>query len=246
VTVDALRDETTKVVALSWNLFLSWFGDVWHVGHHIAVVGPTGEGKTTFVVPLLKMRKWVLALDPKGEDETLALSGFFRVEKFPLPSRILQDIAEGKPARLIIGGASDSEEADQYLKALMHKAIQMCREQGGWTIYADEFQVLADQRMYGLGKPIERLQITARGKKTSVIAAFQAMAWVPKSATRQATWTVILPTRDFAMIKAVAESMGRDWKDLVRAVKELPSFFMIIIPKSPLAPMVIVHPPKLM
>jgi hypothetical protein len=234
-----------RIVALPWNVFLLWLSDAWHPSHHMAIVGPTGEGKTTFAVPVLKLRKWVMVLDAKGEDGTLEKSGFVRITKLPLPRQIRNDVAEGRAARIIVGGKSDSKEADAALRQLMREAIEMVRTQGGWTIYADEFQILADQRMYGLGKEIERLHVSARGKGTSVMSSFQAPAWVPKSATRQTTFAVMLPTRDINMIKAVAESMGREWKDLAKAVYELPGFHMLVVPKSPRAPMVLVHPPEL-
>jgi len=234
-----------RVVAVTWNIFLQWITSVWEIGQHIAIIGPTGEGKTTFLKPVLDSRKWVMVLDPKGLDDTLEKYGYFRLREFPLPRQMRNDIAEGKPARIIIGGESDSEAADAHLRELMRKAIEMCRQQGGWTLYVDEFQVLADRRMYGLDKPVERLLITSRGKKSSVLTSFQALAWVPRAATRQASFTVMLPTRDVAMIKNVAETMGRDWKDLMLAVYELPRFHMLVIPKSPTAPLVLVHPPNL-
>jgi hypothetical protein len=120
----------------------------------------------------------------------------------------------------------------------------MVREQGGWTLYVDEFQILADLRMFGLGKQVEELLISARRNRTSVITAFQAPAWVPRASTRQAWGTLILPTRDINMIKATAEAMGRSWKDLETIVKQLPQYFGVFIPKSVHAPMIIIHPPK--
>jgi len=69
--VAEVKAEVSKVVALSWNVFLAWLSDAWHPSHHMAIVGPTGEGKTTFAVPVLKLRKWVMVLDAKGEDATL-------------------------------------------------------------------------------------------------------------------------------------------------------------------------------
>jgi hypothetical protein len=234
-----------KVVAVPWKLFLSWASDVWKTGQHIAVIGPTGEGKTTIVKPLLDLRKWVIVLDPKGLDETLEQYGFQRITDLPLSSKIRNAIAEGKPARLIIGGESDTREADKRLRTLMDNAIEMVRQQGGWTLFADEFQILADRRMFGLDKPVERALVSARTKHTSVVTAFQAPAWVPKAATRQASFVIMLPTRDIDMIRAVARAMGRDWQDLFKAVQELPQFHDLVIPKSPRAPMILVHPPEL-
>src|SRR5258708_19403363 len=98
--------------------------------------------------------------------------------------------------------------------------------------------------MFGLGKPIEKLLISARKNRTSVVTAFQAAAWVPKASTRQATFCVIWPTRDEKMIRAVAEAMGRDWRELAAARRELPQFFAPLAPIAIRAPLVLVHAPK--
>jgi hypothetical protein len=234
-----------KVIGIPWELYLVWMSDVWTPGKHFALVGPTGEGKTTFAVPVLQQRKWVLALDPKGEDETLAASGFQRITSLPLPRKIRNAVAEGKPARLIVGGSVDTDKEEAALRKLMRETIAMVRQQGGWTIYADEFQILSDARMFGLGKPIEQLLVSARSKGTSVMTAYQAPAWVPRAATRQAWGVAIWGTRDRAMIKSVAESMGRNWRDVETAVDLLPAYHVLVIPKSVRAPMVIVHPPAI-
>src|SRR5215469_8515779 len=102
--MDTSRSDRPKVVSLHFPLFLRWLETNWEPGEHFALCGPTGEGKTTFAVGIMQLRKWVMALDAKGEDDTLASSGFQRVLSFPLDKKIRQDIAEGKPARLIIGG----------------------------------------------------------------------------------------------------------------------------------------------
>src|SRR5215813_3749679 len=68
-----------------WDEHLSWMRGNWQPGQHIASIGPTGEGKTTYNVGLLGLRKYPLALDPKGRDETLSASGWARVESLPPP-----------------------------------------------------------------------------------------------------------------------------------------------------------------
>ena len=83
-------------VWLGWEDYLSWLGGKlttvtaswgeqvklgppWQPGEHDAMIGPTGEGKTTYAAGRLGLRKYVMALDPKGEDETLAKTGYARV-----------------------------------------------------------------------------------------------------------------------------------------------------------------------
>jgi hypothetical protein len=220
----------------------------WKPGAHWALVGPTGEGKSTFAVGILRLRNYVLALDPKGEDETLAASGYERVTGLPpkkkLPREIQRDLDEGRPAHLIVGAAARTDEQDLALQELMRDAITYARHSGGWTLYVDEFELLSSQRMFKLGPNIERMLITARRDKTSVITSFQAAAWVSKHATRQATFVCLFPTRDRNMIKAVAEAMGRDWKLVAAVVDELPPFHVLVVPKNIRAPMVITSAPK--
>jgi hypothetical protein len=216
----------------------------WAPGAHWALVGPTGEGKSTHAVGILKLRKWVLALDPKGEDDTLQASGWTRITSLPPPKKVQDEIQDGKPARLLVGGQARTDEEDVALQKLMRDGITYSRHSGGWTLYVDEFELLSSQRMFKLGPNIERMLITARRDKTSVVTSFQAAAWVSKHATRQATYCTMWPTRDRNMIKAVAEAMGRDWRSVSAAVDQLPPFHTLTIPKQIRAPMLITSAPK--
>jgi len=229
----------------------------WKPGQHWALIGPTGEGKSTHAVGILSERKWVLSLDPKGEDETLEASGYERVRAMPPPrGRIIGNpepgtdrwiwdrVDKGLPVGLIAGFEALTDEEDAALRQLMADAITWCRRTRGWTLYVDEFELLSSQRMFRIGPHIERMLITARRAGTSVVTSFQAAAWVSKHATRQASLVSLWPTRDRAMIQAVAESMGRDWKTVAMAIDELPPFHTLTIPKQIRMPMLVTIAPK--
>lgn len=229
----------------------------WKPGQHWALIGPTGEGKSTFGVGILKHRKWVLSLDPKGEDETLEASGYVRVRSMPPPrgrpigrpepgtDRWIWDrINKGEPVGLIAGFEALTDEEDLKLHELMKDSVIWCRRTRGWTLYVDEFELLSSQRMFRLGPDIERMLITARRAGTSVVTSFQAAAWVSKHATRQASFTSLWPTRDRQMVKNVAEAMGRDWRTVAQVVDELPPFHTLTIPKQIRRPMIVTTAPK--
>lgn len=242
-------DDGALVVGLPWEQFLAYMRWAWKPGQHIAMIGPTGEGKTTFAAGLLSQRNWVMALDPKGEDETLTASGFERVAHLPDQrlgpawrlrhwesarqwDRIHRRIAEGRPARIIVGGPARTEAQDIANQDLMRRSFAYAREAGGWTVYVDEFELISSQRMFRLGPQVERMLISARRDGTSVLTSFQAAAWVSKHATRQARFAVIWPTGDRKMIMNVAESMGRDWRSMMAAVDELPPYHVCVIPRG--------------
>lgn len=238
-----LNPGTQVVAGMKWDEFLKYMKEHWKPGQHMALVGPTGQGKTTFAVPVLKQRKYVVALDPKGGDDTLAASGFQRINSWPPPAKIWDDIADGKPARIILGakGADFDALTVEFSKAL----DSIYNGNGGWTVYIDEFQIAADKRMMNLAKKAEKLLISARYKKVSVVTAFQAPSWVPTASTRQATWIVMWPTRDDDCIKAVGQKSGREKIQFTEIVKKLPPYHALVIPPDISEPMIITNPPKI-
>jgi hypothetical protein len=220
----------------------------WKPGKHVALIGKTGEGKSTMAVGMMNTRKYVLALDPKGEDETLDAAGYVRVLGLPpkkkLPKDVQKDLDEGRPVRLVVGGASRTREADLKLRQLMGDALEYARQSTGWTVYVDEYQLLADQRMFGLGPLVERLIISGRSTKLSIVTAFQAPAWVPKAATRQSSIIVAWRTRDKDMMQVIARTAGREWAQIGEAMDELPKYHVLVIPDELRAPMMITSAPK--
>jgi hypothetical protein len=259
------------VVALTPAEFLAWakgelreiagvkLGPPWQPGQHLALLGKTREGKTNLAVWLCEeLRRYVLALDPKGMDESLSASGWERVSTVPggtvKPAwrseewrrweRLQQDLAEKKPVRVIAGIESRTRPADAANRVLMADAIEYARQSGGWTLLIDEHQVLSDQRMFGLGPAIARQAITAARDKTSLIINFQFLAWIEKAGVRQSTLIGMARTRDRDLIKMAASAAGRPWQELAAALDEFPKYWWLIIPDEPRAPMIAVRPPK--
>lgn len=239
-----MRDTGADVIGKTWEEFVSWFAVVWKPGAHVALVGPTGMGKSTFAVGIMESRRYVLALDPKGGDETLEKSGYERLTTWPLPDRAFDRIAEGHPARFIVGGKSHTIADRLKLRELLRATLEGVFESRGWTVYADEFQLLADRKMMGLGALVEQLLVAARSKGITVVTSYQAPAWVPSAASRQATWIVLWPTRDVDVVKKLANVVGRDWRMIWSAMRAMPPFHVLVIGRNPHDPMVVTSAPE--
>lgn len=272
------EDDPAEVVWLDWEQYLAWLsgrlthartawgervklGPAWGPGEHKALIGPTGEGKTTHAVGILGLRKYVIALDPKGEDETLSASGYVRVgsiwqdsirwrmahrEDAKIWRDIWKRIDDGREARIIVGGPADDDAQFTALKKLMDDTIQFCRYAGGFTQYCDEFEIASSRDMFALGPVINLSLISARRKGISVVNSYQAQAWVSKHAIRQARLGVMWPTGDRDMIENVARGLGRDKNKVAEAVDLLPPFHTLTIPRSKRGgPMVITHAPRI-
>jgi hypothetical protein len=159
--------------------------------------------------------------------------------------KIQERIDKGQDAKVIVGGGARTDDEDEALRQLMRDAITYSRHSGGWTLYVDEFELLSSQRMMKLGDMIERMLITARRDKTSVVTTFQAPAWVSKHATRQARRAVLYP-QSTGMIKSIAEEMGWDWRELGAVLDELPEWHTATIGRGRQAgPIVITAAPKI-
>lgn len=244
ITRDALefpRGET-------FDRFMDRFAKAWEPGQHIALVGPTGVGKSTFAGHLLPRRKYVLALDPKGGDSTLSMlerRGFTRITRWPPPRRILEGIERGEPARLIVGQKLRSRADRPKLGGLLREALDGAFEDGGWTVYVDELQIAADQRLMNLMASIEENLIAARDRGVSVVTSYQRPARVPRSASEMSTYLVTWYTRDVDTVNRLAEMMGRDKKEVRGAIRGLGRHCILVVSNNPHEPMIVTAVPRL-
>lgn len=239
-------DLERPVIGQPWPVFLREWQARWRPGEHVALVGPTGVGKTTVAVQITAHRKYILGFDPKGGDSTLKQAGWERVEKWPLSRRVLEDIAQGHPARLNIGQAIQVVERDRAkLRTLFKNALDGAFEMGGWTIYADELQLMCDPRIMNLRAQVESILIAARDKGVSLVSSYQAPRWVPRTASDQATHLFVWYTRDDDVVKRIAEMMGRPKAEVRGAIGELDEFGILVVSRNAREPMIVTFPPPL-
>lgn len=235
------------VEAMTWTRFQGWFRRAWKPGEHVALVGPTGMGKTTLACGILPLRRYVLAFDPKSGDSTLASLkryGFERCVKWPPPRELRRRIEKGEAARLIIGPDVRNKDDLPRQKQVFAAALDGAFDEGGWTVYVDELQLMADRRMMQLSPAIERILVAARDRGVSLVSSFQRPANVPRSASDQSTWIAVWYTRDLDVVNRLAEMVGRPKAEIRGAVSGLEKYSLLLFSRVPTDPIRVIRPPK--
>ena len=263
-------------VVLEWDEYVDWLrgrltykrvGGLliplpppWKPGQHWALIGKTREGKTNFAVAMLaRTRRYVLAVDPKGEDETLSASGWTRVHSVPggefRPRRgseewrtwekIHKRLQDGDgPVRIVVGLPTRSRNDDEANRQLITDAVEYVRGSRGWTLLVDEHQVATDPRIYRIGPQVARMAISAASAKTSVMTTMQYLSWSEKAPVRQASLISMWKTKSRDLLRKLSEEVGRDWQQLALITDELEKYDMVTVSDDLRAPVVVTRPPK--
>lgn len=163
----------SSVERLSWEAFLERF--VWQQGEHVALIGPTGSGKTTLALGLLPLRQYVIAYGTKPKDrtlDTLVKSSGWKlvrtVEKMP-------NVIRG--ATRIVFWPKFVTPADQPRQA--YEIAQSMNEafvRGGWCLFIDELWYM--EKVLGLTLLVQSLLTQGRSIGLSIVAGTQRPAHV--------------------------------------------------------------------
>lgn len=226
----------------SWDQFLEDFRTEWEPGQHVAIIAPTGQGKSTVLVTLLDLRTYVLAFDPKGGDETLGKCGFPRLPRWPPPGKAYDRMARKEPVKYLVGPKINKLADRPGLAAVQAMALEGAFDDKGWTVAIDELQIAA-QKM-GQADQIDNLLISARTRGVSVVSLFQRPANVPRAAYEMASWIFLGLTLDTDTVNRLAEIVGRPkWQ--IRGVSDglaREDYSWAVLPNNPRKPIQLILP----
>jgi hypothetical protein len=231
---------------------MQWWAGAWQQGEHVLILGQTGSGKTTLERFLVQPRKWVIVPDAKAGDDNLDKWGYQRVDKWPLPYDMRENLRNKEPVHVIVGKVAKTKAHKEQNKEILARCMSDLWMQGRWTVVCDELQLLADRRFAGgqVGEDIEELLISARFRKISVVSTFQRpkIALNTPSASAgitQATYVFASMTRDTAVHDRLAEVVGRPKPEMRGLISGLRKFQWAAFSLDPAEPVRMVLPPKI-
>jgi hypothetical protein len=178
-------------------------------GNHVAVIAPTGGGKTTLVTKgLLPMFSGadILVLDttadPKLSNYGKPYSRYGKINGL---------------RRLSVGDLSP----ESTLK--IHKAMTKAYKQGNVVVVFDEVRHITDGQYLGLRGAAESLWLFSRKRENLVVGLTQAPRYVPSAFYDQSKLHFIFRIRDKRAMLRLAE-IGGDYDTLKQIVPTLSKF----------------------
>lgn len=176
-------------------------------GQHVAIIGPTGQGKTTLALDLLD-GFWdaggsdlVLANKPKDALlSKLVREGWPRIRAWP------PDYAHRVGRRVLLWPTYGRASKAKANKATFEYALDMALLEGGWFIYVDEVRYFIEQM--GMRSLIDEFWNGARSSGVTLVAGSQGTTWINKTMIRQETWLFLFKPRSLEERKEYADAAG--------------------------------------
>lgn len=191
-----------------WDQFMQQWN--WKQGQHVALIGPTGRGKTTLITHILSRRNYVVFFGTKRRDDTqdaLIRQGY-RVTSDA--SMIHPDIGSHWMLRPPFPKGASPADIRNIHRGVYASAIMHIFRQGGWTVVADEIRYLTDTLRLADG--MELLWLQGRSLGITVVGGTQRPRHVPLEAYSQSYHLFFWQTPDKQDVARVAEltSIGRE------------------------------------
>lgn len=185
-------DGMPTVPHLAWEDFAARFD--WRQGEHVALIGPTGSGKTTLALSILPRRGYVAVMATKPKDSTLKQfaarhgfrvmqawddRGFWRGRGRVSPVKV--------PRRIIWPNALDPEMSKVVARQqkTFYQAINAMFHEGSWCIYIDELWWFGT--MLKMDQAVKMLLQQGRSLGISLVVATQRPAFIPLEVYDQST-----------------------------------------------------------
>lgn len=182
-----------EIRRVRWSALRGPFLNRWEAGQHLALLGPTGSGKTFVAVDLLEGRARrrdasVVIFASKRRDSTLTKLGWPIIREWP------PNYEQRQGRRIILWPPYGRASAARANRGVFEHALDEILEEGGWTVYLDEAIYFTEQ--LGLRPILDEYWNTARSSGITVVASSQGVSWVPRAMFSQQQWAVVFGLHD--------------------------------------------------
>lgn len=205
-----------------WASFVEGFK--WRQGEHVALIGPTGAGKTNLAFWLLPKHKYITVFGTKPRDPSL--TAFGKSHGFKVIQRWISQSADRSPRRILWPDARQMNSEETQQKAF-YDGFQRIFREGGWTLYLDELYYMV--QILGFGKIVKQYLLQGRSLGISLVVATQRPAWIPLEVYDQSTWLFFWRDADETNLRRLSGISWRSANEIRLIVSNLPKYHVLVI-----------------
>jgi len=203
---------------ISYQEYLAYMKRNWKLGEHIGIIAPTGGGKSWLTRDLVPLHTYSVVIATKAKDKTLDSFNFTRRTTWPPDYHEHQILLWKKPKEL--GDFGPQQQ-------LIYTTMSDIYKYGGWTVYFDDLYYIVNT--LGLKRSVQMFYTQVRSQNVSIVANMQRPRLIVLEAISQATYLIVLRTRDKLDIERIAEGTGIDKKELIAANDALAQYEFLLL-----------------
>lgn len=217
---ETLPDEIETV---EWETFLSDYFR-WRQGEHVAAIGPTNSGKTTLIMELIPLRRYVTFIATKPRDASAARlvkeDGFYRIEKWEKLDPTLY------PKRLLWPPIKKLDQVVQQRNEIL-RALKAIYGEGRWCVVIDELWYIVQQ--LGLEKTVKTFFTQGRSLGISIVVGTQRPAFVPLEIYDQSTHLFFWRDNDERNLRRLSGVAWLSARKIMNLIANLPEHYVLYI-----------------